>query len=113
MEFSLSNGRFDEYQYHTGSTAIYPEEKALEYLALGAVGEAGEVAGKIKKIIRGDKKLEEVREAILDEVGDVLWYLARMCKELDSDLGVVADSNLRKLASRQSRNVIKGDGDTR
>lgn len=107
------NGRFDEYQFLTSNTAAYPEENALLYEALGFVGEAGEVANKLKKVLRGDKSVEDVREAVLDEIGDTLWYAARLCRTLGTDLGVVADHNLNKLNDRANRGVIKGDGDKR
>jgi NTP pyrophosphatase (non-canonical NTP hydrolase) len=107
------NGRFDEYQALTGNTASYPQENALLYEALGFVGEAGEVANKLKKVLRGDKTVDQVRESVLDEIGDTLWYAARLCRTLGTDLGVVADNNLSKLKDRQERDVIKGDGDKR
>lgn len=110
------NGRFDEYQFLTGNTATYPEtneQDALMYEALGFVGEAGEVANKLKKVLRGDKSIDEVREGVLDEIGDSLWYAARLARRLGTDLGVIADRNLNKLNDRSMRNVIKGDGDNR
>ena len=82
---------FDYYQTKTESTAIYPEDQALEYLALGLNGEAGEVAEKVKKHIRDG---EEIDEEFAKELGDVMWYLARLIDELDSDMSKVARSNL-------------------
>lgn len=112
--------RMSEYQEKASSTAIYPENGtgsplALAYAGLGASNEAGEVAGKIKKVIRdgwGERPMEK-RLQILDEVGDVLWYLAQVCNELNMDLGQAADRNLAKLASRAERGVIGGSGDNR
>lgn len=101
---------FDEYQTKTGETVEYPEDQAIEYLALGLNGEAGEVAEKVKKHIRDGKNLDE---NFAKELGDVLWYLVRLVDELDSDIETVADQNLDKLFDRQERNVIKGDGDNR
>lgn len=102
--------KFDEYQDWTDSTAIYPEDKALEYVALGLVNEAGEFAGKVKKIIRGDKVSQE---ALAAELGDVLWYLARACTELEVYMSDVAQGNVDKLTDRKERDVIRGDGDNR
>lgn len=101
---------FDYYQNKTQSTAIYPEDQALEYLALGLNGESGEVAEKIKKHIRDGK---EIDEDFAKELGDVLWYLARLIDELDADMSAVARSNLEKLLDRQERNKLQGSGDNR
>jgi len=107
---------FDKYQEKTQETAIYPEDQALEYLALGLNGEAGEVAEKIKKYIRGDNtKLETGagEEQLARELGDVLWYLTRLVDELDADMGDVAETNLDKLFDRKDRDKIQGSGDNR
>lgn len=102
---------FDAYQAGTNLTAIYPTEVALVYLALGLASEAGEVAGKIKKHIRDGNELD--REAMDKELGDVLWYVSELCTELDLHLGEVAEANIEKLLSRQSRGTLGGDGDER
>lgn len=111
---------FDEYQEATMETAIYPEagegtELALAYVALGLAGEAGEVANKVKKIIRdtGGNVTEEQAEVIKKEVGDVLWYAARLSDELDFALGSAAEHNLNKLLARKQLGVIGGSGDNR
>lgn len=108
------------YQILTEVTAIYPEAgtgsaQALAYVALGLVGEAGEVANKVKKVLRDSdgEVSEEVRQALVGEVGDVLWYLARLSTELKTSLGVVGQENITKLLDRKDRGVLKGSGDTR
>jgi|SRR5580765_444964 len=85
----------------------------ISYCALGLAGEAGEVANKVKKVLRGDFEIAVAKEAILDEIGDVLWYCAMLADELGADLGVIADNNLTKLALRRAANTIKGEGDAR
>lgn len=82
---------------------------------LGLTGEAGEVSDKVKKIIRdkNGKILEEDREAIVKELGDVMWYLAGIARYLNAPLEEVAKKNLEKLASRKKRGVLSGDGDDR
>jgi NTP pyrophosphatase (non-canonical NTP hydrolase) len=82
---------------------------------LGLVGEAGEVADKLKKVIRdhGGVLTDPVRDAVAKELGDVLWYLSVLAYELDYDLNTIAQGNLDKLASRQERGVISGSGDNR
>jgi NTP pyrophosphatase (non-canonical NTP hydrolase) len=101
---------FDAYQDFTDSTAIYPPEKGLEYTALGLASEAGEFAGKVKKMIR-DGSYDT--EAMIAELGDVLWYVARAAAELDVHLSDVAKDNVEKLKSRQDRGKLKGSGDER
>ena len=100
----------DLYENLASQTAIFPKEKALEYLALGLTSEACEVAGKVKKLIRdgkGDKK------AIASEIGDVLWYCAMLAKETDVPLNDIMKENLRKLHSRKERGTLSGSGDER
>lgn len=83
--------------------------------ALGLVGEAGETADKIKKIIRdknGTPKDEDKAE-IAKELGDVLWYVSNLARYLDTSLEDVAKINLDKLESRQKRNLLHGAGDNR
>jgi NTP pyrophosphatase (non-canonical NTP hydrolase) len=107
---------FTEYQSKSRATAKYPAiGHAVIYPTLGLVNEAGEVAGKIKKVFR-DKNGEispETREALKAELGDVLWYLAQTCTELELSLDEVAESNITKLLDRQARGKIQGDGDNR
>ena len=110
MEEILTYSEFDAYQDFTDSTAIYPEEKGLEYTALGLASEAGEFAGKVKKMIR-DKTYDT--EAMIAELGDVLWYVARAAAELDVHLSDVAKDNVEKLKSRMERGKLKGSGDKR
>ncbi len=106
---------FSEYQRLSRRTAKYPREAWLWYPALGLAGEAGEVAEHAKKAIRDDEGSvgEERRAAMAKELGDVLWYLAQLATELDLDLDDVAQGNLEKLLSRQSRGVLSGSGDER
>lgn len=106
---------FNQYQFRTSLTAKYPQDKAIEYLVLGLSSEAGEVAGKLKKIIRDENGhlTKENKESLAAEVGDVLWYCAQLAKQLEMNLGAIATDNLRKLESRQQRGVIGGSGDDR
>ena len=85
----------------------------IVYPTMGLVNEAGELAGKIKKIFRDKAGVigEADRQALKGELGDVLWYLAQICTELDLTLEEVAEANLEKLFSRLERGQIRGDGD--
>ena len=104
---------FNEYQKLARSTAVYPEEYKVVYPALGLCGEAGEVADKIKKTVRGDTPLDEVTGNIAMELGDVLWYVATLADDLGVELEDVAKWNVDKLQRRMRSNKIKGDGDNR
>jgi NTP pyrophosphatase (non-canonical NTP hydrolase) len=104
---------FDDYQDETDATAVYPHEYRFPYLALGLSGEAGEVAGTIKKYIRDGLPHDEVKERVMEEVGDVLWYCSQLLFEFGIKFSDCAEHNLVKLLSRQRRGVIQGDGDHR
>jgi NTP pyrophosphatase (non-canonical NTP hydrolase) len=105
----------NDYQQAARRTAIYAQEHRVIYPALGLASEAGEVAGKIKKVLRdqaGDFANAPL-EAIADELGDVLWYLAVLAGDLGLSLDEIAAANLSKLASRKERNRLSGGGDRR
>jgi NTP pyrophosphatase (non-canonical NTP hydrolase) len=107
---------FNEYQQKSRKTAGYPAiGHPIIYPTLGLVNEAGEVAGKIKKVFRdkGGQINEETRSALKAELGDVLWYLAQISTEMGLSLDEVAEYNLQKLYSRLERGKIRGDGDNR
>lgn len=106
----------NEYQQKSRRTAVYPAiGHPVIYPTLGLTNEAGEVAGKIKKVFRdqGGEISSETREALKAELGDVLWYLAQVSTELGLTLDEVAEYNIRKLADRKQRNTIRGEGDHR
>jgi len=106
----------NEYQTGALQTAIYPHQgNNFLYPTLGLVGEAGEVAEKVKKIIRdGDGTLTDPdREKIAKELSDVCWYVAVLAYELDYSLEEILQINLDKLRSRQERGVLGGSGDNR
>jgi NTP pyrophosphatase (non-canonical NTP hydrolase) len=104
------------YQDQALTTAIYPNQgQNFAYPTLGLLGEAGEVADKLKKVIRDNDGVltDTVKDAVAKELGDVMWYLAVLAHELDYDLATIAQINLDKLASRLERGVISGSGDNR
>lgn len=103
---------FNEYQAQAYSTAL-PKSRNATYMCLGLANEAGEVAGKLKKMFRGDTTYDGVRDAIKQELGDTLWYLAGMAQQFDLSLSEVAEANIKKLHDRQLRGKIQGDGDNR
>ncbi len=109
---------FNEYQQESRKTAIYPNKdlsSVFSYLALGLCGESGEVAEKMKKLLR-DKNGEmttEDKEAIALELGDILWYITQFAHEIDKDLETVARTNIQKLHSRLKRDALHGSGDNR
>jgi NTP pyrophosphatase (non-canonical NTP hydrolase) len=107
---------FEEYQIEARKTAVYPnQDNNFIYPTLGLAGEAGEVAEKIKKVIRDNNGIvtEEKKAEIMKELGDVLWYIANLSKELGISLEDVASKNIEKLKSRQDRDLLHGSGDNR
>jgi NTP pyrophosphatase (non-canonical NTP hydrolase) len=106
---------FNSYQRSASGTAIYPEKHRITYPALGMAGEAGEVANKVKKLIRDgpENRPETWREDIASEIGDVLWYCAALASDLNLSLGMIAAQNLIKLDKRKDKGTLGGSGDTR
>ncbi len=107
---------FSNYQTKSRRTAKYPSiGHPVIYPTLGLTNEAGEVAGKIKKIFRDKGGVINAadKEALKSELGDVLWYLAQVCTELELSLDEVAEYNIEKLFSRLERGKIGGEGDNR
>ena len=105
----------DMYQQVAKTTAIYPREQAIIYPTLGLTGEAGEVANKVKKIIRDgtSKNNENLVQEISAEIGDCLWYISVLADDIGVKLSDIANSNLIKLANRKKNNTIHGSGDDR
>ena len=101
------------YQQHASETAIYKDK--LIYPTLGLAGEAGEIANKVKKILRDNSGnlQESVREDLICELGDVLLYVAALATDLNVELSEVANKNIEKLNSRKNRGTIGGSGDNR
>jgi NTP pyrophosphatase (non-canonical NTP hydrolase) len=105
-----------EYQELSRRTATYPGAgDNIVYPTLGLAGEAGEVAEKVKKLLRDDGGVlsADRRDALAGELGDVLWYVAQVATEAGLDLDEIAQGNLDKLRSRQRRGVLSGSGDRR
>lgn len=133
-EESCAHINFDIYQEEASKTAIYPKIIVVDsdgnqndadyiYPAMGLGNEAGEVLGKLKKIVRdhqGRYKVdstgeiyEMAQELVAAELGDVLWYLAETANVFKVKLSTIAEKNLEKLASRKARNKLQGSGDDR
>ncbi len=109
------NGQIDEYTKATAQTAIYPDagtgrDLELYYLALGLTSESGEVAGKVKKLIR-DGKLDAGNLAY--ELGDCFWYLCRLCEAIGYSASDILDINMTKLLKRKDSGTLQGSGDNR
>lgn len=107
---------FEEYQKKSRETAIYPnKDNNFIYPTLGLAGEAGEIAEKIKKILRDKNGVvdEEARKEISKELGDVLWYVSQLATELNLSLEEIVSLNIEKLKSRKERGQLHGSGDNR
>ena len=115
----MHNYTMNEYQADAATTAIYKWK--VIYPALGLANEAGEVLGKLKKLIRdndvrfdGNSKITDQQRADLGaELGDVLWYISNLSRDLGLPLNDIAAMNLEKLQSRQERGTLGGSGDNR
>ena len=95
--------KLNEYQEKATKTAIYGTGSAINYPVLGLVGEAGEIANKYKKVLRDDDGIlhPDKRQALADELGDVLWYVAALARDLGTTLEEVAIKNIEKLEGYQ------------
>ena len=107
--------QLDHYQINAKKTAIYAAEHKILYPALGLAGEAGEVANKVKKIMRdGVQKLPpDWKTQLTSEIGDVLWYCAVLADDLGTSLGTIAAQNIEKLEKRKTLGTLQGSGDKR
>ena len=106
----------NDYQNLAMKTAIFPKRDGYAYTALGLAGEAGEIANKVKKFIRDGYSEDEFPGKIndlRDELGDVLWYVAALSRDLNLDLHDIALQNLEKLYGRKARGTLGGNGDNR
>ena len=111
---------FDEYQKTAGeydlarATTNLKDTGFIEKI-LGLVGEAGETAEKIKKILRDKdgKASKQDRVLITKELGDILWYVASIARYLNIPLSEVAELNIKKIESRRQRDKLHGEGDER
>lgn len=72
--------------------------RALTNWSLGLIGEAGEFADEVKKVVFHGKALQ--RNRLVEELGDTLWYLAVASHELGATLDEVAEANIAKLRHR-------------
>lgn len=104
----------NDYDKFTESTAIYPKDRELEYLCLGLGSEAGEIQGKVKKLIRDKKELTlNTKGDIISELGDCLYYITRLSNAMGITLADLIQSNYEKLSDRKARGVLGGSGDNR
>lgn len=105
----------NEYGKKAAEFAIYDQKWNLIYPILGLASESGEIAGKFKKVLRDNngELTSDTKQMCIAELGDVLWYVAAIARDLDSSLEEVAMINLGKLQSRKDRNCLKGSGDNR
>jgi NTP pyrophosphatase (non-canonical NTP hydrolase) len=112
---SSNNDKIHDYQEFVKYTQKFPQNVAQEYLIAGLMSEAGEVAGVYKRMLRQDAGADEAntRAKMLDELGDVLWYITSLCMYHNSSLDELVARNTAKLAKRLADNTIKGQGDER
>jgi len=111
---------FSTYQSESRKNTVYPDiGNNFIFPTLGLVGEAGEIAEKVKKLIRDkntntpDMVRADDKTEIAKELGDVLWYLSQLATEFGIELDTIAALNLDKIQSRRERDQVKGNGDNR
>lgn len=106
---------FDRYQDFALQTAMFPTDKNLSYLTIALCGEVGEVADKVKKVMRdkGGRFYAPDMVAIAMELGDALWYMANIAKFLGYGLSDIARLNVDKIRGRIERGTLQGKGDER
>lgn len=105
----------NEFQQIAMSTAIYPNDGKISYLALALCGEAGEVADKVKKVLRdkGGCYSEKDKREIALELGDCMWYIANLASAIGYPLDDIAEMNRKKIEGRVRRGTLHGSGDER
>ncbi len=105
----------NEYQQAALQTAVYPQEMKIVYPLIGITGETGEVAEKIKKVIRDNNAVfsDDDRREIAKEIGDILWYISSLSSDIGYSLDEIAAMNIDKITSRNERGKIHGEGDNR
>ena len=99
----------NEYQ-QLAAQSMLPQCRNINYLGLGLAGETGELCDKLKRIIRGDGKLDD---SVLQECGDVMWYISQLALFFHVDLDTIARMNIEKLNKRMQNGTIAGKGDKR
>jgi len=111
---------FSEYEHMAQKSALYPKDEVdgVIYTAIGLSNESGEVLGKLKKIIRDfdgsfSEGVHQNKDVLIDELGDVLWYLCMLSNEIGTSLEEIAERNNKKLSSRLQNSTIQGTGDKR
>jgi NTP pyrophosphatase (non-canonical NTP hydrolase) len=115
MQKVNENELLSDYEKFVKHTQQFPQHVAQDYLVAGLMSEAGEVAGVQKRILRQDSQYNEsvAQTKMLDELGDVLWYITSLCMHHNSSLEDLIKRNTAKLAQRLANNTIKGQGDDR
>lgn len=102
---------FTEYQHEAMSYRL--PSANTDYALLNLAGEVGELLSKEAKLVRDGGNMRDHREAVLKEMGDVLWCLAAIASDYKYTLEDVAKANLHKLYNRKNNNTIQGNGDNR
>ena len=103
-----------EYEKFMSTSKVY-EDLPIIYPALGLNGEAGEVADKVKKVLRDNNGIfeEKIKQDILKELADTLWYIWATADDMGYTLSDVFETGIKKVKERQETNTVHGSGDDR
>jgi NTP pyrophosphatase (non-canonical NTP hydrolase) len=100
----------DMYSQFVEDKMITKGRERLIENALGLTGEAGEVSEKIKKLFR-DNRIDD--DAVLKELGDVLFYTVALSNIFGGSLIKIIELNMEKLNERVKNGTLQGSGDNR
>jgi NTP pyrophosphatase (non-canonical NTP hydrolase) len=104
---------FEEYQIESRKTDIYPHDNTRIHCYIhGLCSEAGELAGLIKKSVRDNGGYINP-DKFRAEIGDCLWYIARLIEISGKNFQAIAQENIEKLRKRKQNGTIQGSGDNR
>lgn len=104
----------EQYEDFMSTSKVY-DCLPIIYPILGMNGEAGEAAEKVKKCLRDNAGIfgGQIKQEILKELADVLWYIWAAADDMGYTLEDVMNIGMKKVKERQETNTVHGSGDNR
>lgn len=92
----------DEYQAEAAETMQFEKtnDSALSIVMLGLNGEVGSLSTEYKKKIRDGNKYTLFKEKLIEELGDIIWYLTSIATIENIPLSQILNYNLKKTQDR-------------